>query len=417
MNADLLRHWPLNPDVTFLNHGSFGSCPLSVLGVQDEWRARLERDPVKFMDGELEGHLDHARARLAELLGADPDDLTFVPNATTGVNTVLRSLAFEPGDEILTDDHEYNACLNAIRFVAQRAGPRAVIAPVPFPLASPDTVVDAILERVTPRTRLAVISHVTSPTGIVFPVERIVAELAARGIDTLVDGAHVPGMLELDIDSLGAAYYTGNAHKWLCTPKGSAFLHIRRDRQDRIRPLAISHGANSPRRDRSRYRLEADWGGTADPTPYLTIPAGIDFLAGLLPGGWSELRAHNRKLVLAGRDLLLRALGGDPPPVPDAMIGSLAAVSLPSQMPPLPDEPPEDAEPDETYPPDPLHAALSAEHRIEVPVFPWPHCPSDGPAPRQRLLRISAQAYNSIGDYEQLAAALSERLSSAGHAS
>ena len=290
MNHDLLRYWPLDPDVTYLNHGSFGACPWPVLRVQDEWRARLEREPVQFMDTELEGQLDRARARLAEFLNADPDGLAFVANATTGVNTVLRSLEFAAGDEILTTDHEYNACLNTIRYVADRSGAAAVVANIPFPLESAQQVVDAIVERVTERTKLAVISHITSPTGLVFPAAQIVAALAQRGVDTLVDGAHTPGMLALDIGAINAAYYTGNAHKWLCTPKGAAFLHVRADRQERIRPLVISHGANSPRGDRSLYRLEADWGGTADPTAFLTIPAALDFMAGLLPGGWAELQ-------------------------------------------------------------------------------------------------------------------------------
>jgi isopenicillin-N epimerase len=304
----MLRHWPLDPAITYLNHGAFGSCPWPVLHAQSEWRARIGRQPTFFMDTELEGHLDRARAALAQFVGADADDLAFVPNATTGVNTVVRSIELAPGDEILTTDHEYNACLNAIRFAAARSGATAVIVPVPLPLGEPAQVVDAILDRVTGRTRLAVISHVTSPTGLVFPVAELVARLAERGVDTLVDGAHAPGMLPLDLDALGAAYYTANAHKWLCTPLGSAFLHVRRDRQSHVQPLAISHGSNSPRHDRSRFRLDFDWGGTADPTPYLVLPQALDYMANLVPGGWPQVYAHNRELALAGRQLLLAAL-------------------------------------------------------------------------------------------------------------
>jgi isopenicillin-N epimerase len=402
---DLRRHWLLDPQVTYLNHGSFGACPRHVLSVQNEWRTRMESHPVQFHDIELEGHLAHVRARLGEFLHAQPADLAFVPNATAGVNTVLASLEFRPGDEILTTDHEYNACLNAARRVAAKHGATVVVAQLPFPTASADDVVAALLERVTPRTRLVLISHVTSPTGLRLPVERLVPELAQRGIDTLVDGAHAPGMVALDIDSLGAAYYTGNCHKWLCTPKGTAFLHVRRDRQALIHPLVTSHGANSPRRDESLFRLEFDWTGTADPTAYLSIPAAIDFVGGLLPGGWPDVMRHNHDLVVAARQKLLDVLGGAPL-APESMLGSLAAVELPDSMTPTPTPPDADADPHATYPFDPLRDRLHDQDQIEVPVFTWPHTPAD-PAPRRRLLRISAQLYNTIEDYDRLAHALS----------
>lgn len=415
MNRDLARYWPLDPSVTYLNHGSFGACPWPVLQEQSELRARMERQPVRFLDGELEARLDDARAALGEFLGADASDVAFVPNATTGVNTILRSLHFTPGDEILTTDHEYNACLNAIRFVAGQTGARMVIATIAVPIASAVDVTEALLERVTERTKLVVISHVTSPTGLIFPIPEIVAALDERGIDTLVDGAHAPGMLPLDIDALGAAYYTGNAHKWLCAPKGSGFLHVRRDRQADMRPLVISHGANSPRTDRSAFRLEFDWGGTGDPTPFLSIAAALRFMAGLLSGGWSELQAANRNLALAARNRLLDVTGATRPLAPDEMVGSLAAVELPGHATPgtAGDESQLATDDNATYPLDPLHDALIDEERIEVPVYPWPHTPAESSAhdvPVRRLLRVSAQAYNSIDDYERLATALASRI-------
>jgi len=384
-------HWTLDPDVTFLNHGSFGACPAVVLEAQRRLRDRMERQPVQFLARDLEGLLDGARAGLAGFIGADPDDLAFVPNATTGVNTVIRALRLEPGQELLTTDHVYNACRNALLW-AEGQGARVVVCRVPFPLASPDEVVAALVERASPRTRLALVDHVTSPTGLVYPVERIVRELSSRGIETLVDGAHAPGMVPLDVGALGAAYYTGNCHKWLCAPKGAAFLHVRRDRQEGLRPIVISHGANSPRTDRSRFRLEFDWGGTDDPTPYLCIREAIRFLGALLPGGLPELRERNRTLALQGRSTLCAALGISPP-APEEMIGSLAAVPLPpggasaTVLPML----------------DLLQKALYEKHRIEVPVFPFP-------APPQRLLRVSAQIYNAPEQYQRLAEALRELL-------
>ena len=404
MSSELARYWALDQDIAYLNHGAFGACPLPVLAAQSELRARLEREPVRFLDHELGGRLAEARARLAEFIGAQPDDLAFVPNATTGVNTVLRSLDFQAGDEILSTDHEYNACLNAIRFVATRSGARLVEVEVPFPVADADAIVDAIVGRATERTRLAVISHVTSPTALVFPVARIVAALAERGIDTLVDGAHAPGMLPLDLDALGAAYYTGNAHKWLCAPKGSAFLHVRRERQAAIRPLVISHGANAPRDGESLFRLEFDWLGTVDPTPYLAIPAALDFIATLVPGGWREAMRANHELALAGRELIGRAVGAAAVAPPE-LVGSIAAVTLPFDLEPHPPAPHPGAAREATHPLDPLHEHLQNDFGIQVPVYTWPHTPA-ATRPALRLLRVSAQLYNSLEDYSRLAAAL-----------
>jgi len=386
-------HWTLDPSIDFLNHGSFGACPEPVLAAQREWRARLERQPVQFFARDIEGLLDTAQAELGAFLGASPDDLAFVPNATAGVNTVLRSLRFEPGDQLLTTNHEYNACANAMRAVAEHRGAEVIVAEVPFPIESEEQVVEAVIGGTTEQTKLAVLDHVTSPTALIFPIERLVRELALRGVDTLVDGAHAPGMLPLEVERIGAAYYTGNCHKWMCAPKGAAFLHVRRDRQEAIRPLSISHGANSPRTDRSRFRLEFDWTGTCDPTSWLCVPEAIRFLGGLLAGGWPALMERNRSTALAARESLCEALG-IPAPAPEAMIGSMAAIPLPDGSP----EPPTSA----LYT-DPLQDRLLAEERIEVPVIPWP-------APPKRLVRVSAQVYNTAEQYERLGEALHRTL-------
>jgi len=386
---DFASHWTLDPNVTYLNHGAFGACPRAVLEVQTEWRARLEREPVRFFLSELECRLDEVRVTVGELVKADPRDIVFVTNATQGVNTVLASFPFESGDEVLITEHGYNACNNAARYWTARAGATVSVARVPFPVGQEDDVVQAVLEAVTPRTRLALIDHVTSPTGLVLPIGRIVQELSNRGIETLVDGAHAPGMLTLDIASLGASYYTGNFHKWCCAPKTAAFLWVRRDRQPIVRPLVISHGANTTRTDRSRFQLEFDWPGTNDVTALLSVPAALRFLAGLFDGGLPGLARRNRSLALEARGTIARAVGTEAA-CPDAMVGSLAAVLLPKDPPKKPTA-------------DELHDRLEREHAIQVPIVPWQGRPSG-------FVRIAAQAYNHPAHYEKLARALVSEL-------
>jgi isopenicillin-N epimerase len=389
----LREHWFLDPEVTYLNHGSFGACPKAVLAYQASLRERLEREPVRFFVHEMERMLDEARRVLAGFVGADPEGLVFVPNATTAANTVFRSLDLGPGDELLVTDHEYNAVRNALERAASLAGARVVVAKVPFPLESPDEIVGAVASRATERTRLCLVDHITSATALVLPVSDIVREMRRRNVPVFIDGAHGPGMVPLDIRSLGPDFYTGNCHKWLCTPKGSAFLWVTEDARERIRPLVISHGANSPRTDRSRYHLEFDWTGSMDPTAYLSIPEAIRFMGSLLPGGWPALMERNRALALAVRRTVCDALK-IPLPCPDAMIGAMASF-------PLPDAP--DSTTDGLAGHDPLHQALFERYRIEIPVFSWPAAP-------KRLIRISAQLYNAPEEYERLARALGELL-------
>lgn len=381
------RVFALDPAVTFLNHGSFGACPREVLAHQGELRARLEADPVRFFVRDYEGLLDEARARVAAFVGAEPAGLVFVPNATTGVAAVLASVALSEGDEVLITSHGYNACNNAAAHAAERAGARVVVAAVPFPLESPDAVVDAVLSRVTARTRLALVDHVTSPTGLVFPIERLVRALDSRGVDALVDAAHSAGQVPLALDALRAAYVTGNLHKWTCAPKGAAFLHVRADRRDRVRPVVISHGANARREDRSRFHLEFDWTGTHDPSAWLSAPRALDVMAREF-GGWDAIRRDNHALALEGRAIVADALGVAPP-APPSMLGAMASFVLPDA--------PVEAGPTGL---DPLQEWLFAEHAIEIPVFAF-----EG----RRLLRLSAQRYNARADYERLARALARR--------
>jgi isopenicillin-N epimerase len=393
MPSELARFWTLDPAVTFLNHGAYGATPRPVLDAQSAWRERIEREPVAFFARDFEPALDRARDRLGRFVGADPDDLAFVHNASAGVMTVLRSVPLATGDELLVTDHAYNAARNALDFVAARAGARIVEVTVPFPDTDADAVVEALLARVSPRTRLALVDHITSPTALVLPIARIVGTLAERGVDTLVDGAHAPGMEPIDLEAIGAAYYTGNCHKWLSAPKGSAFLHVRRGRQAPIRPLTISHGANSLRTDRPAFRLEFDWTGTDDPSAFLAVPDAIRFGEELVAGGWPALRARNRALARYARDRLCAELGVSAP-APDAMIGSMVAI-------PVTVEEAREPVPLGTYD-DPLHAHL-VERGLQVAVIPWPPRPS---GEWRRLIRVSLAPYNDRDDVEALAGAL-----------
>ncbi len=375
--------WCLDPAVTYLNHGSFGACPTAVLEAQAALRIEMEREPVDFLVANLPARLDAARDTLSAFLGAEPQDVVFVPNATAGVNAVLRSLSFGPEDELLLTNHTYAACRKTVDFVAQRCGARVVVANLPFPCRDEEAIVAAVLQRVSPRTRLALLDHVTSPTALILPLERLVSELRTRGVDTLVDGAHAPGMVPIGLSNLGAAYYTGNAHKWLCAPKGAAFLHVRRDRQAELHPNVISHGYAAG------FHAEFDWTGTFDPTPWLCIPPAIEFIGGLLPAGWPQVMAANRALTLQARALLLKTCAGDLP-CPESMIGSMASIPLPT---------PEAGSPAARLDCRGLHAWFR-ERGVETWLYADPVL----------LLRISAQLYNHLDQYRHLASLLEEAL-------
>ena len=375
--------WCLDPSVTYLNHGSFGACPSAVLEAQSSLRMEMEREPVDFLGASLPARLDAAREALAAFVGAAPEDLVFVPNATAGVNAVLRSLSLGPGDELLLTNHTYAACRKTVDYVAAHAGARVVVAQLPFPCPDVEEIVFSVLKCVSPRTRLALLDHVTSPTALVLPIARLVNELRTRGVDTLVDGAHAPGMVPLRLGELGAAYYTGNAHKWLCAPKGAAFLHVRREHQAQLHPNVISHGYTAG------FHAEFDWPGTFDPTSWLCVPEALRFIGGLLPAGWPQVMAVNRDLTLKARALLLESSGLEAP-CPDAMIGSMASIPLPPAARGAPAHGLDCAG---------LHAWFR-ERQVETWLHPHP----------LPLLRISAQLYNDLDQFKRLATLLGEAL-------
>jgi isopenicillin-N epimerase len=365
--------WLLDPDVAFLNHGSFGATPRTVLAEQERWRALMERHPTHFMSEELPPALRAAAGRLAAFVGARTDDLVFVENATAACNAVLRSLHLRPGDEILVTDHGYPAVRKAAEYVAARAGARVVEAAVPFPLHNASQVVAAVSARLNSRTRLAIFDHITSPTAVIFPARELTALCRAAGVPVLIDGAHAPGMLSLDVPSIGADWYTGNCHKWLMAPKGSAFLWVTPERQADTHPLVISHGYGHG------FTAEFDWVGTRDPSAWLSVPAAIDFHERL---GGALLRERNIGMAREQATLLARTWQTERG-TPDALTGSMAAVRLPLT---------EAATAERALG---LRRKLFDEHRIEAPVMVFADA---------LWVRVSAHAYNRPADYAWLAA-------------
>ncbi|MGC3960836.1 MAG: aminotransferase class V-fold PLP-dependent enzyme [Verrucomicrobiota bacterium] len=384
------RLWGLKPGTVFLNHGSFGACPKPILELQTKLRHELEAEPVQFLWRRYEERLEPARRALAKFVGAPAKDIVFTTNATTGVNAVLRSLRLKRGDELLTTSVDYNACRNVLNEVARQTGAKLIVAEIPFPLESADQMTNAILQAVTKRMRLALLDHVTSNTALVLPLREIIRGLEACGVETLVDGAHAPGMLPLNLRELRPTYYAANLHKWICAPKGAAFLYVRPDRQDQLQPAVISHGNNRTRPGFTLFQDRFDWAGTFDPTAWLCVPEAIRWMGQLLPGGWNELRERNHQLVVKARKLLCERFEVEPP-CPEELLGSMATIPLPARFQNRKAVGKIDRE----------QLALYDRFGIEVPLNRFG-------TPAQRWLRVSAQIYNSPADYAYLAAALSK---------
>mgnify|MGYP001766431316 CR=1 FL=1 len=382
----------LDEDLVFLNHGSFGACPREVFEVYQGWQRELERNPVEFLGRRSSTLLAVARERLGEFLGADPDCLVFVTNATTGVNTVARSLEFQPGDEILTTDHEYGACDNVWEFVCRRSGARYVRHRLPLPLPEPHALADSLWQSVTPRTRLIYLSHITSTTALILPVEEVCRRARAAGILTLIDGAHAPGQLPLDLDGLAADFYTGNCHKWLCAPKGAGFLYTRPEHHERLDAAVISwgyshtvtgHTSFDAYTGSTPYVRKHQWQGSRDIAAFLAVPAAIDFRA---RHDWPRVirKCHRLAVQILAR---VGALTGLAPISGPSAFAQMVAVPLPA------------ADPDR------LKDTLFTRYRIEVPLTTH----------EDRLfVRPSFQGYNTPAEADALVAALGEIYHSSG---
>lgn len=369
--ASIRHEWGLDPDFLTVNHGSYGATPLAVLAEQDRWRKRMEGQPTRFFSAELPGALREAAGAIARFVGATAEDVVFIPNATTGANAVLRSLGLKAGDEIVYVSHVYNAVRNTVAHLAGQAGATAVVAEVPFPRPDAATILRNIERAITPRTRIAVIDHITSPSGLVLPVEGIIRLCHAAGVPVLVDGAHGPGQVPLDLPALDADWYVATCHKWLAAPKGCGFLYARADRRGDLHPVTISHGYGQG------FIAEFDWTGTMDPSAFLSLPAAIAFYEQL---GGAALRERNRQLAREAGDLIAAALGTEVGALPE-MAGSMASIRLPLAL-------------EQTRAATvPVRQALQAAG-TDAPV----HALANG-----AWLRLSAYAYNDLADYERLA--------------
>lgn len=388
MGVSLRDLFQLDAGITFLNHGSFGACPRTVLEAQQALQREMERNPVEFLARRSAVLLKEARRALGEVVGARAEDLVFVPNATHAVNTVARSLAFEPGDEILTTDHEYGACDNTWDFVCRRSGASVVRAEIPLPYRAGEFV-ERLMEKVTPRTRVVFLSHISSTTALVFPVAEVCGRARELGALSLVDGAHAPGQLPLDLETLGADFYTGNCHKWLCAPKGSAFLHVRPERQALLDAPVVSwgysdsagggdtggHAGFESYTGETLLERRLQWQGTRDLSAFLAVPAAIEFQR---THRWDEVR--NRCHAMAA-ETLRRAcdLSGIEAPCSDLDFAQMVCLPVPPQD------------------PEALRRRLFEQHRIEVPVT------THGDA---TFVRISVQGYNTAEDVDRLVQAL-----------
>ncbi len=371
----------LRPGVTYLNHGSFGACPRPVFERYQAWQRELEAQPVDFLGRRFAALMRSARQSLAAFVGADPDDLVFVPNATTGLNAVARSLRLAPGDEVLTSDHEYGALDRTWTFLCERAGARYVRQPIPLPVSSPGEVADAVWAGVTPRTRVLFLSHITSTTALVLPVAELARRARERGIVSVIDGAHAPGQIALDLAALGADFFAGNCHKWMNAPKGSAFLFARRAAQPLLEPLVVSWGWRPERPGPSRFVDEHEWQGTRDIAAYLSVPAAIEFMR---EHDWSSVQLRCHELAARARDAVngvtgraAISAGSDP------WFAQMATMALP----------PCDHEL--------LQRRLWDEFAVEIPTFSW-----NGAS----YIRVSIQAYNDDADVATLVRGLGRLL-------
>ncbi len=382
--SGIARAWQLDDQVTYLNHGSFGPSPMCVQEARAEWTRQLERQPMEFFVRRMDDELQQASTVLGDFIGADPRDLVFVDNATFGMNVVVNTVELQPGDEVLLTDHEYGAVMRIWREACRRVGAEFVVQSLPAPLTDADEVVDRLFERVTDKTRLIVMSHLTSQTAVFLPVDEICRRARERGILTCIDGPHAIACTPLNLRRTDPDFYTASCHKWLSAPFGSGFLYVRRRHQQSVRPCVTSWGRSLEGRPK-RWQDEFNWIGTRDPAGFLAIPTAIQFLQEF---GLDAFRETTHALARYAREKIT-ALTGLPAPCPDSpgWYGPMTSLPLLAQH---------DPDAKELFC-DPLQRRLWAEFHIEAPVFDWHG---------SRRIRVSCHLYNTKSDVDRLVEAL-----------
>jgi isopenicillin-N epimerase len=380
--ANIKDQFMIDDEVIFLNHGSFGACPRPVFEAYQNWQAKLEKQPVDFLGRQAERLMANAREQLAAYLNTGADNVVYFPNPTTAINMVARSLDLKAGDEILTTDHEYGAMDRTWRFLCDKSGAVYVKHRIPIPVSNHEDFVEAIWEGVTPRTRVIFISHITSPTALIFPVEEICRLAREAGITSIIDGAHAPGQIAVDLNSIDADIYTGACHKWLCAPKGSAFLYARPEMQPILEPLVVSWGYEALEPGPSQFIDYHEWQGTRDLAAFLSVPRAIQFQK---ENHWDEIRLRCHQMAVNAYIEINKITNLEPiSPNGPEWFRQMVAVRLP-----------------ESTDPEALKQRLYEEYSIEVPFYTWNEMP---------IIRLSFQAYNQPGDLEILLHALNNLL-------
>ena len=382
--SQYIDHWSLDQDIVFLNHGSFGATPKYILEKQSEYRDLMEKEPVDFFVNIMPDILHQSKSALADFVGASPNDMVFAQNTTTGVNQILASFPYEQGDEWLVTSHAYGACTNAIKHFAKRNKINLNIAEIPFPVNDEITILKSIEKKITKNTKLALIDHITSASGMIFPVEKIIHLLHSHNIKVIIDGAHVPGMIDLNIKKLNPDFYIGNCHKWLCAPKGSAFIYVRNEYKKLVKPLVISHFNDTDLKGESHWSNQFMWDGTHDFSQYLCVKDTIDFMDSIHSKGWEGIIEHNHNLVWKGANLIADKIGAKLP-LKEKFIGSIINIPMPDGKQGFPKF-------NETSA---LKKVLFEKYKIEVPIFFFPTEP-------KQWIRLSAQLYNSLDQYDYL---------------